>query len=138
MRQINIPNDYPLEIATPDIAPYAKSNTGVPFVWRFDSGQPGPNVMVSAIVHGNEPCGVVALDWLLQQDIRPVAGSLTLAFMNIEAYRAFDPEDPNRSRWIDEDMKRETLEAMRQGRTFPEVEGLWEHYRSAAAKGGSE
>jgi predicted deacylase len=106
MRQINIPNDYPLEIATPDIAPYAKGNTGVPFVWRFDSGQPGPNVMVSAIVHGNEPCGVVALDWLLQQDIRPVAGSLTLAFMNIEAYRAFDPEDPNRSRWIDEDMNR--------------------------------
>ena len=40
--------------------------------------------------------------------------------------------------WIDEDMKRETLEAMRQGKTFPEVEGLWEHYRTDLEKGGGE
>ena len=40
--------------------------------------------------------------------------------------------------WIDEEMKRETLEAMRSGKTFPEVEGLWEHYRTVDAKGGGE
>lgn len=106
MRQINIPNDYPVDLDTPDIEPYATGNTGIPFIWRFDSGQPGPNVMVSAIVHGNEPCGVIALDWLMRNEVRPVAGSMTLAFMNVEAYRAFDPEDPNRTRWIDEDMNR--------------------------------
>ncbi len=106
MSTINIPNAYPVDLSTPDIEPYAKGNTEVPYVWRFDSGQPGPNVMVSAIVHGNEPCGVIALDWLMQGDVRPVAGTLTLAFMNVEAYRAFDPDDPNRTRWIDEDMNR--------------------------------
>ena len=37
---------------------------------------------------------------------KTAAGTLTLAFMNVEAYRAFDPEDPNRTRWIDEDMNR--------------------------------
>ena len=78
MSQINIPNDYPVDLATPDIAPYAEGNTGVPYVWRFDSGQPGPRVMVSAIVHGNEPCGVIALDWLFRKGIKPLTGSLTL------------------------------------------------------------
>jgi len=106
MSQINIPNAYPVDLAIPDIEPYASGNTGVPYVWRFDSGRPGPNVMVSAIVHGNEPCGVIALDWLLRDKIRPVAGTLTLAFANVAAYRAFDPSDPNRTRWLDEDMNR--------------------------------
>ena len=89
MSQINIPNDYPVELSTPDIEPYSEGNTGIPHVWHFDSGQPGQNVMVSAIVHGNEPCGVIALDWLFREEIRPIAGSLTLVFMNVEAYRAF-------------------------------------------------
>lgn len=106
MHKISIPNDYPVELPTPDIEPYATGNTGVPFVWQFDSGVPGPNVMVSAIVHGNEPCGAIALDWLLRQQIRPVAGLLTLAFVNVAAYRAFDPADPNATRWVDEDMNR--------------------------------
>ncbi len=106
MTKINIPNDYPVELAIPDIEAYADGNTGVPFVWRFDSGVPGRNVMVSAIVHGNEPCGASALDWMLRENIRPLAGSLTLAFMNIAAYRAFDPADPNATRWVDEDMNR--------------------------------
>jgi len=106
MSQINIPNDYPIELSTPDIEPFAKGNTGVPYVWRFESGQPGPNVMISAIIHGNEPCGVIALEWMFKEEIRPIAGSLTLAFMNVEAYQAFDPKDPNRTRWVDEDMNR--------------------------------
>jgi predicted deacylase len=106
MSQLNIPNDYPVDLPTPDIERYAAGNCGVPFVWQFNSGAPGPNVMVSAIVHGNEPCGAIALDWLLQNEIRPLAGTLTLAFMNIAAYRAFDPADPNATRWLDEDMNR--------------------------------
>lgn len=65
MTQLNIPNDYPVDLIPPDISAYEKGNTGVHFIWTFDSGVPGPNVMVSAIVHGNEPCGAIALDFLL-------------------------------------------------------------------------
>lgn len=115
MSQINIPNDYPVDLDTPDIEKYAEGNTGVPFVWRFDSGKPGPSAMVSAIVHGNEPCGVIALDWLFENGVRPEAGTLTLAFMNVDAYRAFDPADPNRTRWLDEDMNRVWDEAVLDG-----------------------
>jgi len=104
--EINIPNEYPVELKAPDLSPYRNGNTGIPYIWRFDSGKPGPNVMLSAIVHGNEPCGAIALDWLLKRETRPAAGSLTFAFMNIDAYEAFDPSDPNATRWIDEDFNR--------------------------------
>lgn len=106
MAEINIPNEYQVELAPPDLSAYRNGNTGIPYVWRFESGKPGPNVMVSAIVHGNEPCGAIALDGLLQRDTRPVTGSMTLAFMNIAAYEAFDPADANATRWIDEDFNR--------------------------------
>lgn len=106
MTQLNIPNDYPVDLIPPDISAYEGGNTGVPYIWTFDSGVPGPNVMVSAIVHGNEPCGAIALDWLFRNDVRPVQGRLTLGFMNIAAYLAFDPADPNATRWMDEDFNR--------------------------------
>lgn len=106
MTTIALPNSYPIELTPPDITPYAKGNTGIPYVWTFDSGAAGPHVMVSAIVHGNEPCGAIAIDWLLREGVRPIAGKLTLAFMNIAAYEAFDPADPNASRWVDEDFNR--------------------------------
>ncbi|ASP36316.1 succinylglutamate desuccinylase/aspartoacylase family protein [Labrenzia sp. VG12] len=106
MTEINIPNDYPVELDAPDISPYRNGNTDIPYIWRFDSGKAGPNVMISAVVHGNEPCGAIALDWLLKKDIRPQAGSLSLAFMNIAAYEAFDPADPNATRWVEEDFNR--------------------------------
>ncbi|MBG6147069.1 putative deacylase [Labrenzia sp. EL_142] len=106
MAEINIPNEYPVELSPPDLSAYKNGNTGIPYIWRFDSGKPGPNVMISAIVHGNEPCGAIALDELLRRDKRPVAGSMTLAFMNVAAYEAFDPADANATRWIDEDFNR--------------------------------
>ena len=128
MSQINIPNDYPVELTTPDIEPYAAGNTGIPYIWRFESGRPGPNVMVSAIVHGNEPCGAIALDKLLREEVRPVAGSLTLAFMNVAAYHAFDPADPNATRWLDEDFNRvwglDVLEGDRNSRELAPEPGI--------------
>lgn len=87
-----MPNDYPVGLYPSDIEPYARENTSIPFVWRFENGRPGPNVMVSAIVHGGEPCGVVALDWLFREDIRPTAGSLTLSFTSIEPIANLIPE----------------------------------------------
>jgi predicted deacylase len=106
MTRICIPNDYPVELSPPDITAYRAGNTGVDFVHRLDSGRPGPAVGITAIVHGNEPCGAIALAWLLEHDIRPVRGSLTLAFVNTAAYARFDPADPNATRWLEEDLNR--------------------------------
>ena len=65
--------------------------------------------MVQALTHGNEICGAIALDWLLQQVAqgwRPAAGTLTLAFANVGAYARFDPANPYPSRCVDEDYNR--------------------------------
>ncbi len=101
-----MPSDYPVEISPPDIEPYKAGNTGIDYVTSFDSGRPGPHVMVSAVVHGNELCGAIALDFLFRQEVRPPLGKLSLAFMNVAAYQTFDPGDPNASRYIDEDYNR--------------------------------
>jgi len=98
--------NFPIEISPPDISGYRQGNTGVDYVHVFDSGKPGPNVMVQALTHGNEFCGAMALDFLFRQAIRPKAGKLTLAFANVAAFERFDYGDPDRSRYIDEDYNR--------------------------------
>ena len=96
----------PIELLAPDIARWRASDTGVDWVHVIDSGRPGPQVMVQALTHGNEICGAIALDWLLQQRFEPQCGRLTLAFANVEAYARFDPADPFPSRCVDEDYNR--------------------------------
>ncbi|MGO1118958.1 M14 family metallopeptidase [Rhodovibrionaceae bacterium A322] len=112
--------NYDVEIAAPDISDHKESNSGVDYIWTFDSGQPGPHVMVSAVVHGNELCGAVAVDWLLREKVRPTKGKLSLGFMNVDALLAFDPENPFDSRYVDEDFNRlwtaEVLEGDRQSK----------------------
>ena len=98
--------DRPIELAAPDISRHREGNSGVPYVSTWDSGQPGPHVMVQALTHGNEICGAIALDWLLGQGVRPQRGRLTLAFANVEAFSRWDPADPDRSRYVDEDFNR--------------------------------
>ena len=97
---------YPVNIEAPDISPYRKGNTGVDYVATLDSGKSGPHVMVSALVHGNELCGAIALDFLLRHEVRPAAGTLTLAFMNVAAFDTFDKANPTLSRYVDEDFNR--------------------------------
>ena len=67
---------------------------------------PGPTVMVQALTHGNEFCGAHALDYLLREQIKPAAGKLVVAFANVDAYARFDFDDPDASRYIDEDYNR--------------------------------
>ena len=67
-----------VELAAPDIAPYAAGNTGIPYVTSLDSGRPGPHVLVNALAHGNELCGAITLDQLFRRGVCPVAGKLTL------------------------------------------------------------
>jgi predicted deacylase len=98
-----------VELAAPDITRWRDGHTGVDHVHAFDSGRPGPRVMVQALTHGNEICGAIALDWLLaqvEQGWRPRRGRLILAFANVAAYARFDPANPFPSRCIDEDLNR--------------------------------
>ena len=101
-----IPETYPIEIAFPDIRPYAEGNTGIPYVFTFDSGLPGPHVMINALTHGNEVCGAVVVKELLDLGLRPRRGRLTLAFANVAAYLTFDPARPDASRFVDQDFNR--------------------------------
>jgi predicted deacylase len=98
----------PIELQAPDLSRWAPGNTGTPYVWGFDSGHAGPQVMVQALTHGNEICGAIALDALLaqQDEWRPQQGRLMLAFGNIDAHARWDPTDPDRSRYVDEDFNR--------------------------------
>jgi predicted deacylase len=99
-------NSYPVELKAPDISAYRAGNCDIEYVSTFDSGKPGPHLMLAALTHGNELCGAIALDWLLRQGARPLAGRLTLAFMNVAAYARFDRSNPGASRCVDEDFNR--------------------------------
>lgn len=106
---------HPIEISPPDLSAYRAGNTGVEYVSVFDSGTPGPNVMLQALTHGNEFCGAIALDTLLREGLHPRAGRLTIAFANVAAYARFDFDDPDRSRYIDEDYNRVWADAVLEG-----------------------
>jgi predicted deacylase len=95
-----------IELQAPDIAPYRRSNTGADWIHTFESGKPGPHVLVNALTHGNEICGAIALDRLLRMGVRPTRGTLTLAFANVDAFLRFDPRNPYASRFVDEDFNR--------------------------------
>ncbi len=106
---------HPVEISPPDIAPYRSGNAGVEYLHVLDSRKPGPNVMIQALTHGNEFCGAIALDHLFKEKVSPAKGKLTLAFANVAAFARFDFDDPDRSRYIDEDYNRVWADAVLEG-----------------------
>ena len=95
-----------VELTPPDLAPWRAGNTGIEGVHRFESGAPGPAVLVQALTHGNEICGAIALAQLLTAGFRPQRGRLWVVFANLAAYDRFDRLDPFRSRLVDEDLNR--------------------------------
>ena len=95
-----------VELQAPDISSHRRSNTGTDFIHTFDSGRPGPHVLVNALTHGNEICGAIVVDRLLREGLEPTRGRLTLAFANVEAFSRFDPRSPYASRFVDEDFNR--------------------------------
>lgn len=98
-----------IETSLPDITPWATGNTGIPYVHSFASAVPGPHVCVTALVHGNEVCGAIAADALLREiatGLRPVRGTLSVVFANVEAYESFNRNAPFDSRCVDEDFNR--------------------------------
>ena len=82
--------------------------------------------MLQALTHGNELCGAIALAWLFEQGLGgtllPRHGRLIVSFANVEAYRRFDPADPDASRCVDEDLNRVWAdEVLAGGRSSREV-----------------
>lgn len=96
----------PVCVPPPDISRHQAGNRGIPYVWQFDSGHPGPHVALVALMHGNEYAGAIVLDQLLQCNIRPCRGRLSLIFANVAAFQQFDPRYPAQSRYVEEDMNR--------------------------------
>jgi predicted deacylase len=95
-----------IEVMPRDLSAYRLGNVGVDFVHRFDSGVPGPHVLINALTHGNEFCGMVAACHLLDAGVRPLRGTLTVSFANVAAYETFDPARPFDSRQITHNFNR--------------------------------
>jgi predicted deacylase len=95
-----------IEVMPRDLSAYRLGNVGVDFVHRFDSGVPGPHVLINALTHGNEFCGMVAACHLLDTGVRPLRGTLTVSFANVAAYETFDSARPFDSRQITHNFNR--------------------------------
>ena len=98
--------DGTFEVLPRDVSAYRKGNPGIDYVHRFASGRPGPHVLINALTHGNEFCGMVAACHLLDSGVRPLLGTLTVSFANVEAYNSFDTAKPFDSRQIDHNLNR--------------------------------
>ena len=94
------------EVLPRDLSAYRQGNIGIDYVHRFASGKPGPHVLVNALTHGNEICGMVAATHLLDTGIRPLVGTLTISFANVAAYESFDPARPFESRQLEHNLNR--------------------------------
>lgn len=95
-----------LEVLPRDLSAYRRGNVDVDYVHRFESGRPGPQVLINALTHGNEICGMVAATHLLDTGVRPKIGTLTVSFANVAAYESFDIEKPFESRQLVHNMNR--------------------------------
>jgi len=95
-----------LEVLPRDLSAYRKGNVGIDYVHRFESGKPGPHVLINALTHGNEICGMVAATHLLDTGVRPLIGTLTISFANVAAYESFDQARPFESRQLVHNLNR--------------------------------
>jgi predicted deacylase len=95
-----------LEVVPRDLSAYREGNIGIDYVHRFESGKPGPHVLINALTHGNEICGMVAATQLLDNEVRPLIGTLTVSFAHVEAYNAFDATKPFANRQMVHNLNR--------------------------------
>ncbi|WP_298209973.1 succinylglutamate desuccinylase/aspartoacylase family protein [Acidovorax sp.] len=94
------------EVLPRDLSAYRQGNVGIDYVHRFESGKPGPHVLINALTHGNEICGMVAATHLLDTGVRPLVGTLTVSFANVAAYESFDQSRPFESRQLVHNLNR--------------------------------
>ena len=106
--------DMVFALPAPDLGAWRAGNTGTEGVWHWDSGQPGRQVLISALIHGNELCGAWALLGLLQAGLRPQRGKLTLMLCNLAAFDRFDPAHADAARFVEQDLNRQWVDARMQ------------------------
>ncbi len=128
-------HDVPIETPIPSIERWKAGNTGIDYAWRFRGEAHGPHVCITAIVHGNEVCGAIAANALLNalhSGIQVRRGTLSVVFANVDAYRSFDDKKPFDSRAIDEDFNRlwdaATLNGARSSRELVRARALRSFY----------
>ena len=91
---------HAVSLRPPELSCWAAPTDGVRFVQERASGQAGPEVLVTALVHGNEYSGARALHDFLHSGVKPRRGRITAAFAR------FDKSQPDASRFVDEDFNR--------------------------------
>ena len=106
---------FEVRLTAPVIDEWLPGNCGVPGFQHFNTTRPGPHVLITALMHGNEIAGAIVLDELLRANLRPRRGKLTLGFLNLAAFARFDTAQPTASRFIDEDMNRLWDQAILEG-----------------------
>jgi predicted deacylase len=93
------------DVTWPDLGRHAGRGP-LSHVVSLDAARSGPHVVITALTHGNEMCGAVALCRLIDAGLRPEHGRLSLVFVNVAAYETFDPARPFAARYLDEDLNR--------------------------------
>jgi predicted deacylase len=106
---------FEVALSPPDLAPWRRGNTGIDGFTTRESGLPGPHVVLTALVHGNEIAGAIVLDRLLRGGLQPARGRLSFGFANLAAFDRFDARQPTLSRFVDEDLNRVWSEATLEG-----------------------
>ena len=95
-------------------------------VFEFDSGNPGPNILIFGGIHGNEHCGVKAIEMFMENlnsgRFTLLNGKVTFAFGNIPALK-------QNVRFIDKDMNRIFVD-----NNFDKFEGSSEYERVSFLK----
>lgn len=97
---------HPVQTLPPGITRWAESDSGTHYVHERCGCTPGPDVLVAALVHGNEYSGAIAVSDLLASNWLPAHGRVTFAFCNVAAFERFDAAAPDASRYVDEDFNR--------------------------------
>lgn len=78
--QNQAPPEFEIRLDPPDLGPVIDGNTGIAGITTYDSGVPGPHVALTALMHGNEYSGAIALAEVLAAGVRPVGGGFPSAF----------------------------------------------------------
>jgi len=97
---------FSMDLAPPDLSRWRQGSHGIPGFYTRAGDRSGPHVLIVALTHGNELAGAIVLNQLLQADLRPLRGTLTMGFANLAAFDRFDPAQPTASRYVEEDFNR--------------------------------
>lgn len=108
----------------------------VPGILAVESPEPGPTAAILACVHGNEPAGLGAIDYLLS-DLQLARGRVLFVLVNFAAaqnyFSAADDAGREKARYIDRNMNRlperggdwlGTVEGMRLGQLWPVLQEI--------------